>query len=73
MDPHQLIEGKNKLDIDHFTVWARMVQGDPASQDAQSKGFGISGTLELDEFSPEPGASVSGRFHLKAAAFNPQE
>lgn len=70
LDPHQLVEGKNSLEVDHFSVWARMVQGDPDSGDSQSKGFGISGTLELDEFSHEPGAVVSGRFHLKAAAFS---
>jgi len=55
--------------VDHFTVWAQMIQGDPASPDAQTLAFGIAGSLDLDEFSSEPGARVSGRFSLQAAAF----
>ncbi len=69
MDPHQLVEGKNQLDIDHFTVWAQLTQGEPDSEDVQTTAFGISGTLELDEFSLESGAPVSGRFQLNMAAF----
>jgi spore coat protein CotH len=69
LDPYQVVEGKNQLEVDHFTVWAQMIQGEPGSAEAQTTGFGISGTLELDRFSLEPGAPVSGRFHLKAPAF----
>lgn len=69
MDPYQLVEGANQLDIDHFTVWAQLTQGEPGSEDAQTTAFGISGTLDLDEFSDEPGAAVSGRFKLNMAAF----
>lgn len=69
MDPYQLVEGKNDLAVDHFTVWALLSQGDPGAADAQTTAFGISGSLELDQFSREPGAVVSGRFHLKTAAF----
>lgn len=69
LDPYQLNEGKNQLDIDHFTVWAQLTQGDPGSEDAQTTAFGISGSLELDEFSRQPGAPVSGRFELKMGAF----
>lgn len=73
LDPHQVVEGKNELEVDHFTVWAQMIQGDPALPDAQTRAFGISGSLELDEFSNDPGRAVSGRFHLKAPAFKPQD
>ena len=73
LDPHQIVEGKNDLEVDHFTVWAQMIQGDPASPEAQTSAFGISGSLELDQFSREPGAPVSGRFHLQAAAFKAEE
>jgi spore coat protein CotH len=69
MDPYQLSEGKNTLAVDHFTVWALLSQGDPGAEDAQTTAFGISGELELDEFSRTPGAEVSGRFRLKTAAF----
>lgn len=69
MDPHQLREGSNELAVDHFTVWALLSQGEPGAPDAQTTAFGISGSLELDDFSSEPGAPVSGRFHLKTAAF----
>lgn len=69
LDPYQLVEGKNELDVDHFTVWAVLTQGDPGSEEAQTRAFGISGSLELDNFSREPGATVSGRFQLKTAAF----
>ncbi len=69
LDPHQIVEGKNELEVDHFTVWAQMIQGDPASPDAHTLAFGIAGSLELDEFSSESGARVSGRFSLQAAAF----
>lgn len=69
MDPYQLTEGKNQLEIDHFTVWAQLTQGEPGSEGMQTTAFGISGTLELDEFSRQPGAPVSGRFKLKMAAF----
>jgi spore coat protein CotH len=69
LDPHQVAEGKNNLDIDHFTVWAQLTQGEPGTEEAQKTAFGISGSLELDEFSREPGARVSGRFTLNMAAF----
>jgi spore coat protein CotH len=69
MDPYQLTDGKNLLDIDHFTVWAQLTQGEPGSDSAQTTAFGISGSLELDEFSRQPGAPVSGRFELNMGAF----
>jgi len=69
LDPYQLRDGKNALAIDHFTVWALLSQGDPGSEEAQTTAFGISGELELEEFSREPGAAVSGRFRLQTAAF----
>ena len=70
---HPELEGKNQLEVDHFTVWAQMIQGEPGSEEAQTTGFGISGTLELDRFSLEPGAPVSGRFHLTAPAFKAEK
>jgi spore coat protein CotH len=73
LDPYQLAEGENKLDIDHFTVWARLTQGEPGSENQQTTGFGIGGTLELDEFGTDPGAAVSGRFKLDMRAFRPVE
>lgn len=69
MDPHQLKEGRNELEIDHFTVWAQLTQGEPDSEEVKTKAFGVSGTLVLDEFSLEPGAPVSGRFTLKTGGF----
>lgn len=69
MDPYQLGDGKNSLAINHFTVWALLSQGDPGSEEARTTAFGISGELELDKFSSEPGAAVSGRFRLQTAAF----
>jgi len=69
MDPYQLTDGKNSLAIDHFTVWALLSQGNPGTQEAQTTAFGIGGELELDEFSRDPGAAVSGRFRLQTAAF----
>ena len=69
MDPYQVVEGRNDLDIDHFTVWAQLTQGEPGSEGAQTTAFGISGSLELDEFSRQPGARLSGRFTLDMAAF----
>ena len=69
LDPHQLVEGANQLEIDHFTVWAQLTQGEPGSESAQTTAFGIGGTLDLDEFSKEPGAAVSGRFKFNMAAF----
>jgi len=69
LDPHQVVEGKNDLEIDHFTVWAQLTQGEPGSEEAQKAAFGISGSLELDEFSREPGAPVSGRFTLNMSTF----
>jgi spore coat protein CotH len=69
LDPYQLVEGANRLDIDHFTAWAQMTQGEPGSEGEQRVAFGISGTLDLTEFSREPGASVSGRFTLNLRTF----
>jgi hypothetical protein len=69
MDPYQLVEGKNQLAIDHYTVWAQLTQGEPGADGTQKTAFGISGTLELDNFSRTPGAPVSGRFKLNMAAF----
>jgi spore coat protein CotH len=69
LDPYQVSEGKNRLDIDHFTVWAQLTQGEPDSEGEQRSAFGISGSLELDEFSRVPGAPVSGRFTLDMSAF----
>jgi hypothetical protein len=54
-------------------VWARLTQGEPDAPDMQTTAFGISGTLELDAFSDEPGATVSGRFKLTAPAFKTLE
>jgi hypothetical protein len=73
LDPYQVVEGKNELEVDHFTVWAQMIQGDPDSTEKQTRAFGISGSLSLDQFSREPGAPVSGRFELQAAAFKTDE
>jgi len=69
LDPYQVAEGKNQLEIDHFTVWAQLTQGEPGADDAQTTAFGISGSLDLDEFSLQPGAPVSGRFTLNMGAF----
>ena len=69
LDPYQLVEGANQLEIDHFTVWAQLTQGEPGSESEQKAAFGISGTLELEEFSMEPGAEVSGHFTLDMGAF----
>ncbi|MDH3926001.1 MAG: CotH kinase family protein [Xanthomonadales bacterium] len=69
LDPYQVAGGKNQLDIDHFTVWAQLTQGEPGSDAAQTTAFGISGSLELDEFSRQPGAPVSGRFELNMGTF----
>ena len=73
LDPYQLVEGKNQLEIDHFTVWAHLTQGEPGSSNQQTAAFGISGTLELTEFGKDPGAAVSGRFELDMGAFRPVE
>ena len=73
LDPYQLVEGANQLEIDHFTVWAQLTQGEPGSESAQTTAFGISGTLDLEEFSRNPGAQVSGRFKLNMAAFKTVE
>jgi hypothetical protein len=69
VDPYQVTTGKNELEIDHFTVWAQLAEGEPGSKDAKRIAFVISGSLELDEFSREPGARVPGRFTLNMAAF----
>ncbi len=69
LDPYQLAEGANQLEVDHFTVWAQLTQGEPGSETSQTTAFGISGMLDLEEFSDEPGAVVSGRFKLNMAAF----
>jgi spore coat protein CotH len=69
LDPHQVVEGKNELEVDHFTVWALIYQGEPGTEEGERIAFGISGLLELDQFSTKPGAPVSGRFHLKSRAF----
>ncbi len=69
LDPYQLAEGANQLEVDHFTVWAQLTQGEPGSDTSQTTGFGISGMLDLEEFSDESGAVVSGRFKLNMAAF----
>ena len=73
LDPYQLAEGANQLDIDHFTVWAQLTQGEPGSEGEQKAAFGISGTLDLKEFSTEPGAAVSGKFKLNMGAFKTVE
>jgi hypothetical protein len=73
IDPYQLVEGKNELAIDHFTVWALLSQGENGAADAQTTAFGISGSLELDQFTHSPGGVVSGRFHLKTSAFSAGE
>jgi spore coat protein CotH len=70
LDPHQLVEGTNQLDVDHFTVWAQLTQGEPDSDSKQRKAFGISGTLDLKEFSRKPGGAVSGVFKLNMGAFS---
>lgn len=69
LDPYQVKNGANQLKVDHFTVWAQLTQGEPGSKNMQFTGFGISGELELDKFSTEPDAVVSGRFKLNMSAF----
>ena len=73
LDPYQLEEGASQLDIDHFTVWAQLTQGEPGSDASQKIGFGISGTLDLQEFSNKPGGAVAGSFTLNMATFREVE
>ena len=73
MDPYQLVEGASQMEIDHFTVWAQLTQGEPGSESEQKAAFGISGMLDLKEFSKEPGALVSGWFTLNMGAFKTVE
>ena len=56
-------------DWDKMTVRYAYSDFPDGADEARTKAFGISGSLDLDHFSITPGAPVSGRFRLKTSAF----
>ena len=66
MDPHQVRPGKNELQSNLFTTWAILIQESPTFQ---INTYNVLGQLNLDQFSPEKGAKVSGSFQLNTEAF----
>lgn len=75
IDPYLTIPGKLKLE--HFSLYAQLVQGLPGSPKFQRRGVWLNdrlrGTLELDQASRKIGSTISGRFKLNATAFEEEK
>lgn len=70
VDPIRWGIEKPKLTVDHFAVWAMLVEGDPMSPTSNRRPFGSTGTLTLDSLEQKVGGSVSGSFTIRALAFD---
>jgi spore coat protein CotH len=68
IDPVRLALGP-KVAIDHFAVWAMVIEGSPMSPTAKRQIFGVSGELTVDQLEQKIGAKVSGSFRLSSMAF----
>ena len=69
IDPVRMKTEQPNLTVDHFCVWAMLIQGDPSSPKAARRVFGIHGTMKLDQFDPETGGTVAGSFRINSTAF----
>jgi hypothetical protein len=63
IDPFLLGEKTKSLPVDHFEVWARVVEG------ANSRITGVTGEMKFKEVSLKPGGRIVGSFTVTTAAF----
>jgi hypothetical protein len=70
IDPHQLTTETRELPVDHFTVWAILVDVDPADPEAlpNLRIFGVVGEVRFDEVSAVEGGQITGTFTLRTRA-----
>lgn len=64
---------KPDLIVDHYEVWAMLVEGNPMSKDARRRPFGVVGKLRLDKLELKKGGAIEGSFELTAPAFKVEE
>ena len=69
LDPIRIAVAKESLPVDHFCVWAMVIQGDPDSPEAQRRTFGVTGTFDIKQFDNKIGGTVAGEFQLTTEAF----
>jgi hypothetical protein len=69
IDPIRMAVEKESLPVDHFCVWAMLIQGDPESPEAQRRTFGVTGTFDMKQFEGKIGGTVAGEFQLTTEAF----
>ena len=69
IDPIRMAVEKESLPVDHFCVWAMLIQGDPESPEAQRRTFGVTGTFDMKQFAGNIGGAVAGEFQLTTEAF----
>jgi hypothetical protein len=60
-----------RLEVAPISLWANLVQHRAGSPKAQSRG--LRGTLELDQASHKLGSTISGKFTLRARAFEEEK
>jgi hypothetical protein len=68
IDPVRLTLGP-KVAIDHFAVWAMVIEGNPMSPTAKRQIFGVSSELTVDQLERKIGSRVSGSFRFGSMAF----
>lgn len=69
IDPVRMAAEKQQMSVDHFGVWAMLIEGNPDSPTAKRRIFGISGKLDLKQLDQEPGGVVTGTFSINTIAF----
>lgn len=68
IDPHQLTTATRELPVDHFTVWAILVEIDATNPTVPKvRPFGVVGQLHLDDVAPSAGGQMRGAFTLRTS------
>jgi len=63
IDPYRLDEKTTSLPVDHFEVWARVIEG------TNTRIFGVTGEMKFSGVSLKAGGKLAGSFTLTTAAF----
>jgi len=63
IDPYSLTEKTTSLPVDHFEVWARLIEG------PNTRITGVTGEMKFKEVSLKSGGRITGSFTLTTTAF----
>ena len=69
VDPIRYERDKPELAVDHFAVWAMLVEGAPTDRTAKRHIFMIGGKVKFESFDRQPGGKIKGSFDLRVPLF----